>query len=276
MTPEPNIVARPCRECHGYGRRRAQLVLTVGNFDTGAVASASVVPGSVPPAVTPDGTGWRIALGPVLADLAARVDAAPPTLREVFTPERPPDPDGELTIPLPYDWRPDLPVEHRHRIEAAALVNRSYAPWLVVLGHYAALPGDVPTLAGLVRLVNGLGLAVQVTVADHRHNANDPRLALGTRWQVEIVDPEAALGPADPPPWRTLPEAIGHCLRGLGPALLATVPVDPDRPMRVPQQAAPPAGAPDPADHLWRLAARHPGEPVIARFEPRRDRRPRP
>ncbi|MEE6259285.1 hypothetical protein V1633_12385 [Plantactinospora sonchi] len=577
-------VAGPCRECHGYGRLRAQLVLTVANLDSGAVASASVVPGSVPPTVAPGGSGWQIALGPVLADLATRVDAAPPTLREVFTPERPPAPDGELSIPLPYDWRPDLPAADRHRIEAAALANRSYAPWLVFVGHgavteagncldrlcrlaerlcldlvvevradcstaltwdirfetsgaavpdrphgqhpdlatavrhttvadafdnlaercrtapahflhppppvavaihaeptdldqlerrivgdcgdgagaqaiwrngrwwhtrlrtgergtsfrvldtgqvahrstasllrtweppapgwrgepipylacdacggrgtrewflgchgcggtgrryqglvltvtdlerrvvhlnwrpddgtgpttlvatqpagqpvvqlagghrlrtwadnfgvrpdeltdpetghtldqdlldgivtlsdphgnpvtaylaaagrgrpagrviVAAVPRDAPPLADLVRLVHGLGLAVQVTVADYQHNAGDPRLVHGVHWQVEVVDPDSPLGPASPPLRQSLPEAVGYCLRFLGPALLATVPVDPDHPLRVPQQPVPPAEPPDPTDHLRQLAARHPGEPVVARLDPR-------
>ncbi|ROT31897.1 hypothetical protein [Micromonospora sp. HM5-17] len=631
--------AAACRECHGYGRRRAQLVLTVANLDTGAVASANIVPGSVPPTVVPGG-GWRIALGPILTDLAARVGAAPETLREVFTPERPPDPDGELSVPLPYDWQPELPLADRHRIEATALATRSYAPWLVFLGRatvarpvncldrlcrlaerlcldlvveargttateltwdirfetsgaavpdrphgahpdlptavrhttvadafhdfanrcrtaparflrprppepapidaeptdldqlerrvirdclagdsagdtahadrtgdddrtandgragggaqaiwrdgrwwhtrlraghpdlhlrtldtgqvarrpgvpllrawepptpswfgdpipcldcaacggggggwplacpgcggtgriyrglvltvtdlagrvvhlnwrmdddpgptavvatqpagqpvvqlaerhrlrawagvfgvrpdelvdpetghvlpqdlldglvtldrrpdpgtadggptekqagrrsdggpaavgsdsgalaaylasvgrgrpagrvvVAAVARDAPPLADVVRLAHGLGLAAEVTIADHRRNAGDPRLVQGVRWQVEVVDPDAPLGPARAPLWRSLPEAIDHCLKYLGPALLATVPPEPDRSLRVPQQPVPPTDTPDPVDHLRRLGARHPGEPVLARFDPCRRRR---
>ncbi|MFC6015287.1 hypothetical protein ACFP2T_03635 [Plantactinospora solaniradicis] len=137
-------VARPCLECSGHGRCRSQLVLTVANLDTGAVASASVVPGSVEPTLGPD--GWRIALGPLLAELAGRAGVAPATLREVFTLDRPPEPDGQLSVLLNRRWRPDLVAVDRHDLEARALANRSYAPWLVFLGRTAA--PDRPDLAG--------------------------------------------------------------------------------------------------------------------------------
>ncbi|MBF9135087.1 hypothetical protein I0C86_40125 [Plantactinospora sp. S1510] len=140
-------VARPCPECSGHGRRRAQLVLTVANLDTGAVASANVVPGSVDPTPGPD--GWRIALGPLLAELASRAGAAPATLREVFTPDRPPEPDGQLSVLLNRRWRPDLAGVDRYDFEARALANRSYAPWLVFLGRTTAPdPPDPSDLAG--------------------------------------------------------------------------------------------------------------------------------
>jgi len=48
-------VARPCRDCDQHGRRRAQLVLTVANLDTGTIASANVVPGAVEPGPAPGG-----------------------------------------------------------------------------------------------------------------------------------------------------------------------------------------------------------------------------
>jgi len=68
-------VGEPCHDCGQTGRRRAQLVLTMANLDTGAVASANVVPGVVEPVPWPGdgGESWYLPLGPLLRDLAAVV-----------------------------------------------------------------------------------------------------------------------------------------------------------------------------------------------------------
>lgn len=56
-------VAQGCVDCGQRGVRRAQLVLTVANLDTGQVASGNVVPGSVAPTRSAGG-GWCLALAP--------------------------------------------------------------------------------------------------------------------------------------------------------------------------------------------------------------------
>ncbi|GAB3795139.1 hypothetical protein [Micromonospora zhanjiangensis] len=67
-------VANACHHCGQRGVRRAQLVLTVVNADTGAVASASLTPGGVEPRPASRG-GWEIALAPVVRQLADAVGA---------------------------------------------------------------------------------------------------------------------------------------------------------------------------------------------------------
>ncbi len=94
-----------CRDCRQHGLRRAQLVLTVANLDTGAVASANVVPGVIEPGPAPGG-GWRLALAPLLHELAERAGVAPATLLEPDLPDQPVNPDGELSLYLPYALAP--------------------------------------------------------------------------------------------------------------------------------------------------------------------------
>jgi hypothetical protein len=80
----------------------------------------------------------------------------------VSTPDRPPEPDGQLSVLLHRCWRPDLAAVDRHDFEARALANRSYAPWLVFVGR-STVP-DPPDLAGhLDRLRR---LADRLCVAD--------------------------------------------------------------------------------------------------------------
>ncbi len=67
-----------------------------------------------------------------------------------------------------------------------------------------------------------------------------------------------------------LPEAVARCLRYLGGALRATIPADPEQPIRVPQQPAPAAAPPDTTGltaRVRRLAAAHPGRPATARLD---------
>lgn len=62
-------VAYACQRCGQHGRRRGHLVMTVANVDTGAVASVSVEPGTVPPRLAPDG-GRYLPLRPLVDGLA--------------------------------------------------------------------------------------------------------------------------------------------------------------------------------------------------------------
>ncbi|MDG4833597.1 hypothetical protein O7627_30450 [Solwaraspora sp. WMMD1047] len=143
------IITVPCHDCERRGRRRAQVVLTVGNLDTGQVASANLVPGSLDLAPTPDGRWW-LPLRPIVADLAGRAGVAPASLYDPDFPERPGglDRDG---ITLPPDWRPDLPEARRHELEGAALAEQASLRWLVLLGHTTA-PGPADHLKLLGRL----------------------------------------------------------------------------------------------------------------------------
>jgi hypothetical protein len=157
-------VARPCSTCQQRGRRRAHLVLTVANLDTGAVASASIVPGSVPPDSGPDGHP-QLDLTSVVRDLAATVGAA--SVTEVGRPGQVFD---ELTVYLPHQWRPDLPAEDRHALEAAALARRSYDPWLVYLGRTKppVAPDPAEQLARLCTLASQLCLDLVLEVRHHQ------------------------------------------------------------------------------------------------------------
>ena len=176
-------VAYPCHRCKRCGRRRAQLVLSVANLDTGAVASHSVVPGGLDPEPTP--TGWVVRLRDRVRELAASVGAT-------VTDEVP-----ELW--LPSQWRPDLPALHRVELEAQAIVGLDNAPWRLFLGRSptcaagrpgrpagAALrvgrpaparPGDrgTPARAGLDGPVRGARLAG----AEERDRAARPARSAG-------------------------------------------------------------------------------------------------
>ncbi|WP_326561623.1 hypothetical protein [Micromonospora sp. NBC_01796] len=127
-------VAVPCHDCRQLGIRRPQVVLTVVNLDTGAVASASVVPGSIEPGFDRDGHP-ALDLAPLVLDLAAHVGVA--SVHDLTTPDRPFE---ELTVLLPNAWRPDLPAEQRHSLEATALARHSGDPWLVHLGRSTPAP----------------------------------------------------------------------------------------------------------------------------------------
>lgn len=157
-------------------------MLTVANLDTGAVASTDVTPGAVEPTPAPYG-GWRLALAPLLAELANRANAAVATLREVSAQDRPVDPDGELSVQLPRAWTPDLPEADRRALEADALAGRCRAPWLVYLGR-TDLP-DPPDndrfLGRLCRLADQLCLDL---VVEARHD-----LASGLRWDIRYELP---------------------------------------------------------------------------------------
>ncbi|MBF9131863.1 hypothetical protein I0C86_23275 [Plantactinospora sp. S1510] len=129
-------VGQPCHDCQQTGRRRAQLVLTMANLDTGAVASANVVPGVVEPVPWPDdgGGSWHLPLAPLLRDLAAVVGVG--TWTDV---RQPGEPDGPLVF-LPRSWRPGHPASAREALEAEAIAGESNDAWRLYLGRAAGAP----------------------------------------------------------------------------------------------------------------------------------------
>ena len=126
-------VAHACHGCAQTGRRRAQLVLTMGNLDTGVVASANVVPGVAEPRPWPGGGGWHLPMAPLIRELAAAVGVG--SWYDVQTPRR--SPDGPVIF-LPRQWTPDLPEPGRRALEAEALATQCRYPWHVFLGRTAA------------------------------------------------------------------------------------------------------------------------------------------
>ncbi|WP_326550613.1 hypothetical protein [Micromonospora sp. NBC_01813] len=133
----------------GFGseRRRAQLVFTVANLDTGAVVSTSLVPGTFTPLPTPGGTWW-LPYAPIVTDLAARAGVAAATLRDPDFPDEPGrQPSSGLMLPI--QWQPGIPERDRHKWEAVALADRRSTPWLVLLGRATEPPApDHPRLLG--------------------------------------------------------------------------------------------------------------------------------
>ncbi|SCL62833.1 hypothetical protein [Micromonospora yangpuensis] len=164
-------VVRACADCDGVGRRRAQLVLTLANLDTGAVASASVVAGSIAP--TPDGTGgWQVTLRPLLAGLAAEVGVPPPQV-EPFS----------LVLPLHHEYRPDLPAERRDALVARAIAWRSYRPWRIFVGRTPGGPADPEPARALARLRGLADLLCLDLVVEVRRGPGGPR------WYVRFEVP---------------------------------------------------------------------------------------
>ncbi|MEV4631207.1 hypothetical protein AB0J90_33550 [Micromonospora sp. NPDC049523] len=174
-------VAEPCVECAQHGRLRAQLVITVGNRDTGAVASVNVVPGLVQATPSPYG-GWRLALFPLVIELAQQTGTAVRSLREVDRPEQPLDPDGELSLHLPRAWQPDLPAAERLALEVTALGGLSRHPWWVYLGDSTdpGPPDHNKLLAGLCRAADLLCLDL---VIEARKSPGD-RLTWDIRFEL--------------------------------------------------------------------------------------------
>ncbi|MFY1698091.1 MULTISPECIES: hypothetical protein [unclassified Solwaraspora] len=172
-----------CLSCGGLGRRRAQLVLTVANVDTAAVASVTVVPGALDP-VRRDGD-WLLDLDAVVTDLAGRVDAA-----HLYEPDAPDRVIYAGSLSLPHEWRPDLPAARRHALEAAAIAERATYPWRVWLGRTTRPPRPEPArhLGELCALAELLCLDLVVETrpdpyGDGRH-----------RWQLRLELPDTDVG----------------------------------------------------------------------------------
>ncbi|WP_326551800.1 hypothetical protein [Micromonospora sp. NBC_01813] len=172
-----------CLSCAGLGRRRAQLVLTVANVDTAAVASVNVVPGALAP-VHRDGH-WLLDLDAVVTELAARVGA-----EYVYEPD---SPDRDIyagSLSLPDEWLPDLHAEQRHALEAAAIADRATYPWRVWLGRATRPPRPEPArhlgqLCALAEL-----LCLDLVVETRPEPYGDGRY----RWQLRLELPDTDVG----------------------------------------------------------------------------------
>ncbi|MGW0435583.1 hypothetical protein ACWDV4_23965 [Micromonospora sp. NPDC003197] len=126
-------VAHDCEHCRRTGQRRAQLVLSMVNLDTGAVRSANVVPGGVEPRRNVGGR-WELALSPIVAALAAEVGAG--EWWDAYTPFR----SDTFAILLPTDWQPALPVADRWQLEAVAIARHCWHPWRLYFGRAEPAP----------------------------------------------------------------------------------------------------------------------------------------
>lgn len=146
-------VSEDCFECGGAGWLRAQIVVTVINADTGAVASAQVVPGLLTPARWAHTTRYELPIRPLADELAEQVDAA-----WVNT-------DGLTTLHLPDDYDPDLPQHIRQRMETTALalsVSRRRQVLIARSSKPQAAPGPDDKLVTWCRLAERLGMDLVV------------------------------------------------------------------------------------------------------------------
>ncbi|MEU8331051.1 hypothetical protein [Micromonospora sp. NPDC048839] len=182
-------VAYPCYRCDRRGRRRAQLVVTVANLDTGAVASHQVVPGGLNPHRDPAGH-WVVDLASRVRELAATVGAV---VADADVP----------SLWLDRQWRPDLPAELRHELEAHAILRADHAPWRLVLGRSTAAP-TVDPAARLARLCALADLLLLDLVVEARRQGG------GFGWAVRYEVPGSPVPSGSPSRWRDLPEALTH------------------------------------------------------------------
>lgn len=204
---------QPCYHCHGSGRRRAHLVLTVANIDTGAVASASLQPGRVRPLPGPHGQWW-INVSAVVDDLARQVKAT--TIVDLSHPDEPLDPDHLLSIPLPHHWRPSASEATRWLAEAEALATHVIRPWRVFLGYgpseraakptstSTGLPDPVMSLQRLCVLADllRLDLVVEVRVRTLQTGWSGPT------WEIRYELPGSGVPLVPLGVWKTLSAAV--------------------------------------------------------------------
>ncbi len=173
-------VAEGCTRCRQRGRRRAQLVLTVANLDTGVVASANIVPGSLEPSPATDGR-WRLPLAPVLDELAYAVGAG-----SVTDISAPPQPISEPAVWLPRQWHPELEAEQRYALEAEAIAGQDHYPWRLFIGRTAAQPApDLDRVLGRLCAVADL-LCLDLVVEARRR----PRGTLSWDVRYELPGPD--------------------------------------------------------------------------------------
>ncbi|MBQ1017869.1 hypothetical protein KBX71_08320 [Micromonospora sp. D93] len=182
-------VAHSCYRCGRRGRRRAQLVVTVANLDTGAVASHQVVPGGLDPHRDPAGR-WVVDLSSRVRELAATVGAV---LDEADVP----------SLWLDRQWRPDLPAALRHELEAHAILRADHASWRLVLGRSTA-PATVDPTARLAWLCALADLLLLDLVVEAR------RQDAGFCWAIRYEVPGSPV-PLGSPGWcRELPEVLAR------------------------------------------------------------------
>ncbi len=174
-------VARGCMRCQQRGRRRAQLVLTVANLDTGQVASRNVVPGSLEPTPAPEGDHWVLPLAPLVDELADTVGA-----RQIIAADGSDPRQDDLAIWLPR-WRPELPAETRQTLETAAIAGQDHRPWRLYLGRSAPAgpePDADQLLGRLCQVADQLCLDL---VIEARH-LNTGRVTWDIRFEVPGSD----------------------------------------------------------------------------------------
>ncbi|WP_159104455.1 hypothetical protein [Plantactinospora sp. BB1] len=174
-------VATACHRCGQRGERRAQLVLTVANVDTGEVSSASVVPGTVPPRPAPGG-GWHLPLKPLVDELAESVGAA--TWSDCHGQSG----DGSAVL-LPREWSPELPDDQRLALEIRAIAGHPGESWQVYLGRSIAPPAVVPErrLGQLCDLADRLCLDLVLEARRLCHGHDD------LLWDIRFDVPGAAV-----------------------------------------------------------------------------------
>ncbi|GIJ22796.1 hypothetical protein [Micromonospora lutea] len=155
-------VAEQCYRCGQSGRRRAQLVVTVVNLDSGAAASRRLVAGRVVPQVDAERV-WRAReLVGELAEAVGVRGLRPRWGRRSL---------DDILAWYPKSWQPDLPARRRLTLEAAALARQDFDPWRVYVGRSTetpspAVPGhELARLCGMADLLH-LDLVVE---ARHRH-----------------------------------------------------------------------------------------------------------
>ncbi len=215
-------VTRDCVDCRRTGRRRAQLVLTVADLDTGAVASANVVPGSVEPTPAARG-GWCLDLTVLVRDLTAIATGTAPATpltalshgEDVLRERNRPWEAATLVVPLGRAWRPDLPARRREALEAEAIARHVHRPWWLLLARSAAAPAEPPDvrLGRLCELADLLRL--DLVVEARRHSRGDPT------WHVRYEVPGGEVPAQTPAHWPDLTTAVAattaaDALFGLG------------------------------------------------------------
>lgn len=207
-------ITEPCRVCRQSGKVRAQVVFTVVNTDTGQVASTALTGQLLPslPCREPSGL-WTVDLVPVVADLAARVDAAilytelgEPALRrttsgryELLAPDSLYEPP-RWTLPMPHPYFPDLPPGQLSSLADQAIAEYGGTErWRIWRGTATAPTAhDDPdqVLARLTSLADALcvDLIVEVRSAEPTPDA----LEIRQYWNVRLQLPDAAVPPDVP------------------------------------------------------------------------------
>ncbi|RKR89563.1 hypothetical protein BDK92_3918 [Micromonospora pisi] len=264
-TTSSNGLPPRCRTCRGARRSYLGTVVTITDLD-GQVMHLNWLADPdrplrlSPVALQPDGTPV-VALPSHyrLAHWAHILGVRPEHLTELGT-SAPVDPGSrDGLIPLA-DATDDPLTLHLSRLSAgrpaARLLVRSPLP-------------DAPTLAELIRLVHGLGLALAVTVeVDQRRDGFSLRTR-GEGWQVDVLRVDQADRFAPQRPYHpSLASAVAACYAYLELAIASTVPTDPRQPIPVPQSSATSIAPDDPEGMIRQLGRRHPGQPVTAILTP--------
>lgn len=198
-------VAEPCARCGRAGRRRAQLVVTVVNLDTGAAVSRRLLPGRLDPPAEPDNVTRARDIVTGLAG-AVGVRGLCPHWRQRAL-------DDEVYW-LPRRWRAHLPAQERLALEAEALAQQEYDPWRVYVGRGTEAPPSPEPGRELARLCEQADLLYLDLVVEARRRYGE------VVWTIRYEVPGGRV-PLDPHAQaRDLPSAIAattfrEAMRGL-------------------------------------------------------------